>query len=242
MYIDSNNDVVNFPIIHEDPEDEGQTVRTPDGCTYASSDLTGSNISKPDKVILTDKIEYSGLNPEREYTVKTKVYIKPDGVLKDESGEDCVWESTFIPGEADGYTEVQVELDLSDYANKTLVFMEEVYDENIRMFVHTDINDEAQSMHVPFIKTRAHGEGDTQIAYATDDVTIFSDTIDYQNLEAGNYVARGFVVDKKTGEDKFSFPENLADTPKYKQFGNAVTIPVIEEMAKFMRKCLNRLS
>lgn len=200
-YIDSNNDVVNFPIIHEDPEDEGQTVRTPDGCTYASSDLTGSNISKPDKVILTDKIEYSGLNPEREYTVKTKVYIKPDGVLKDESGEDCVWESTFTPGEADGYTEVQVELDLSDYANKTLVFMEEVYDENIRMFVHTDINDEAQSMHVPFIKTRAHGEGDTQIAYATDDVTIFSDTIDYQNLEAGNYVARGFVVDKETGEE-----------------------------------------
>ena len=57
---------------------------------------------------------------------------------------------------------------------------------------------------------------------------------------------QGFInyafVDKKTGEDKFSFPENLADTPKYKQFGNAVTIPVIEEMAKFMRKCLNRLS
>ena len=56
---------------------------------------------------------------------------------------------------------------------------------------------------------------------------------------------QGFVnyafIDKKTGEDKFSFPEKLADGPKYKQFGNAVTIPAVEEMAKFMKKCLKQL-
>lgn len=53
---------------------------------------------------------------------------------------------------------------------------------------------------------------------------------------------QGFInyafIDEKTGEDLFSFPENMADGPKYKQFGNAVTIPAVEEMAKFMRKCL----
>lgn len=53
---------------------------------------------------------------------------------------------------------------------------------------------------------------------------------------------QGFVnyafIDKKTGMDKFSFPEKLADGPKYKQFGNAVTIPAVEEMAKFMKMCL----
>ena len=200
-YVDSNNDVVNFPIVHEDPQDDGQTVITPDGCTYATSDLTGSNISKADKVSLTDKIEYHGLNPEREYTIKTKVYVKPDGVLKDENGEDRVWESTFTSEKSDGFTEVKVELDLSESADKSLVFLEEVYDEDIRMFVHSDINDEAQSIHVPLIKTRARGEGGTQIAYATDDVTHFTDTIDYQNLESGNYVARGYIVDKQTGEE-----------------------------------------
>lgn len=56
---------------------------------------------------------------------------------------------------------------------------------------------------------------------------------------------QGFInyafIDKKTGEDKFSFPEKMADGPKYKQFGNAVTIPAVEEMAKFMRKCLKGL-
>lgn len=56
---------------------------------------------------------------------------------------------------------------------------------------------------------------------------------------------QGFVnyafIDKKTGEDKFSFPEKLADGPRYKQFGNAVTIPAVEEMARFMKRCLAQL-
>lgn len=56
---------------------------------------------------------------------------------------------------------------------------------------------------------------------------------------------QGFVnyafVDKKTGEDMFSFPEKLADGPRYKQFGNAVTIPTVEVMAEFMKKCLKKL-
>lgn len=57
---------------------------------------------------------------------------------------------------------------------------------------------------------------------------------------------QGFInyafIDKATGEDKFSFPEKMADGPKYKQFGNAVTIPAVEEMAKFMKECLKQLN
>ena len=56
---------------------------------------------------------------------------------------------------------------------------------------------------------------------------------------------QGFInyafIDKETGEDKFSFPPKMADGPKYKQFGNAVTIPVVEEMAKFMKMCFEQL-
>ncbi len=56
---------------------------------------------------------------------------------------------------------------------------------------------------------------------------------------------QGFInyafIDKKTGKDMFSFPEKLADGPRYKQFGNAVTIPAVEVMAKFMKKCLAQL-
>lgn len=43
------------------------------------------------------------------------------------------------------------------------------------------------------------------------------------------------------GNDNFSFPENISDTQQYKQFGNSVTIPVIEAMANHMLKILDQL-
>lgn len=43
------------------------------------------------------------------------------------------------------------------------------------------------------------------------------------------------------GEDKFSFPEKMSNAQKFKQLGNSVSIPVIEEMAKFMKKTLKEL-
>ncbi|MDE7137829.1 MAG: DNA cytosine methyltransferase, partial [Ruminococcus sp.] len=56
---------------------------------------------------------------------------------------------------------------------------------------------------------------------------------------------QGFInyafINSETGEDEFSFPEKMADGSKYKQFGNAVTIPVVEVMANFMKKCLKQL-
>ena len=41
----------------------------------------------------------------------------------------------------------------------------------------------------------------------------------------------------ENGEDKFSFPSETTVAQQYKQFGNSVTIPVIEEMAHFMLSC-----
>lgn len=42
--------------------------------------------------------------------------------------------------------------------------------------------------------------------------------------------------------DTFSFPPKLSDAQKYKQMGNSVTIPTIEEMALFMFNCLRFLN
>lgn len=42
--------------------------------------------------------------------------------------------------------------------------------------------------------------------------------------------------------DLFSFPDNLSDSQRYKQLGNSVTIPLVEEMARFILECLKLLS
>jgi len=42
----------------------------------------------------------------------------------------------------------------------------------------------------------------------------------------------------KNGIDKFSFPKQISDTQQYKQLGNSVSIPVIEEIAKYIYNTL----
>lgn len=48
------------------------------------------------------------------------------------------------------------------------------------------------------------------------------------------FIGYGFA---ENGVETFSFPEKIADIQKYKQFGNSVTIPVIEEMANYILQC-----
>lgn len=52
------------------------------------------------------------------------------------------------------------------------------------------------------------------------------------------FVNYGFIVD---GVDTFSFPKNVSKTQQYKQFGNSVSIPVIEEMALLMKAILHKI-
>lgn len=54
------------------------------------------------------------------------------------------------------------------------------------------------------------------------------------------FIGYGFV--DENGEDQFSFPEGTARAQQYKQFGNSVTIPVIEELAWFMLDCFETMN
>lgn len=45
----------------------------------------------------------------------------------------------------------------------------------------------------------------------------------------------------ENGIDRFAFPEEISTAQQYKQFGNSVTIPVIETMAEFMVNCFRVL-
>jgi DNA (cytosine-5)-methyltransferase 1 len=54
------------------------------------------------------------------------------------------------------------------------------------------------------------------------------------------FINYGFLRDD--GTDEFSFPDDMPNLHKYKQFGNAVTIPAVEEMARFMQECFDILA
>ena len=46
----------------------------------------------------------------------------------------------------------------------------------------------------------------------------------------------------ENGVEHFSFPNEITRAQQYKQFGNSVTIPVIESMAYFMLDCFEIMS
>ena len=52
----------------------------------------------------------------------------------------------------------------------------------------------------------------------------------------------GYAFLDENGDETFSFPEGTTRTQQYKQFGNSVTIPVIEEMAHFMLSCFDKMT
>lgn len=51
----------------------------------------------------------------------------------------------------------------------------------------------------------------------------------------------GYAFIDENGEDKFSTPSEISKSQLYKQFGNSVTIPAIEQMALYMNKCIEFL-
>ena len=51
----------------------------------------------------------------------------------------------------------------------------------------------------------------------------------------------GYAFLDKNGNETFSFPEKMSNQQKFKQFGNSVSIPLIEEMALFIKDCVGRM-
>lgn len=52
----------------------------------------------------------------------------------------------------------------------------------------------------------------------------------------------GYAFKNSDGSEGFSFPENVPNVQQFKQFGNSVTIPVIETMAGFILSCIERMT
>lgn len=53
---------------------------------------------------------------------------------------------------------------------------------------------------------------------------------------------KGWAFVDENGVDHFSFPEKMSDTQRYKQMGNSVAIPVINELAKYVIRMLGKLN
>ena len=193
-----------IPVVHEDPDDLGQTVHFPDAGTKAKDSQTNSNVGLAgEKTEIIDTVEYKNLVADKEYTVKGTLMNKETGEPIMENDQPVTAETTFTvkKGEENGTVELKYEVDSSTLAGKTVVVFEDITTIGIKVVSHADINDEQQSIHYPEVGTTAKdSETGTNVGVVGENSKIV-DTVHCKNLVFGQeYVISGKLMDKETGE------------------------------------------
>ena len=188
---------------HKDINDEGQTIHIPAAQTTATDDSSKINVSEAKKeVSVTDTVAYRNLVPGKEYTVRGKAVDKETGEpLTDADGNELVSTAKFTAASADGSVDVKFTFDGTAMAGRSVVFFENVYYTDKLIAVHADIDDEAQTVHIPLIFTSVKDKDtDSHMSLAGSDVTL-TDTVAYRNLVPGKtYTVSGTLMDQRTGK------------------------------------------
>ena len=188
--------------IHADIEDKDQTVYIPKVRTTAIGDDTKDHVTEAKKdVTIVDTVSYESLEVGREYTVKGILMDKATGKAILAGDKEVTAETTFVPETTDGTVDVTFVFDGSALEDTLLVAFETLYTEEKEVGIHAEIEDDAQTVYLPKIRTHAKdGVTDIDHTEAFEKATII-DTVSYSSLLPGKeYTVSGTLMNKATGE------------------------------------------
>ena len=200
---------------HADIDDKNQTVTVthPEIGTTAVDGADGDkNVITDDTTEVIDTVEYTGLIPGKEYTLKGTLHVKvtgEDGNVTEKplevDGKPVTAETTFTPEKSDGKVDVVFHFNSLTIPHDTeIVAFESLEKNGVEIAAHADIKDKAQTVTVkhPFITTSALDGIDGDKNIVTDDETVIVDTVKYSGLIPGKeYTLKGSMQVKKSDED-----------------------------------------
>ena len=200
---------------HADIDDKNQTVTVthPEIGTTAVDGADGDkNVITDDTTEVIDTVEYTGLIPGKEYTLKGTLHVKvtdEEGKVTEKplevDGKPVTAETTFTPEKADGKVDVVFHFNSLTIPHDTeIVAFESLEKNGVEIAAHADIKDKAQTVTVkhPFITTSALDGIDGDKNIVTDDETVIVDTVKYSGLIPGKeYTLNGSMQVKKSDED-----------------------------------------
>lgn len=195
--------------VHADIDDVAQTVTVPGGRTTATDSETENHTSYADKdVTIVDRVEYKGLLPEKEYKVEGKLMNKETGkpILADDKEVTATAKFTTPKAEGEGLrvsgsVDVTFKFDGRALAGTTTVVFEDVYYNDVKVFTHADLEDEAQTIEFPSVKTSVKDTADNDRKITAKGTATMIDTVTYTNLVPGkSYTLEGVIVNKATGK------------------------------------------
>ena len=136
---------------YADIEDAAQTVTFPNptiGTTAIDKSDGDKILSYGKEVTIIDIVEYEGLTPGKEYTIRGILMDKGTGEVLLIDGKEVISEVTFIPTDSRGVIEVEFILNTTGLADKEIVVFEYLYHEDFEIAVHADIEDIGQTVVV----------------------------------------------------------------------------------------------
>ena len=200
---------------HADIDDKNQTVTVthPEIGTTAVDGADGDkNVITDDTTEVIDTVEYTGLIPGKEYTLKGTLHVKvadEEGKVTEKplevDGKPVTGQTVFTPEKADGKVDVVFHFNSLTIPHDTeIVAFESLEKNGVEIAAHADIKDKAQTVTVkhPFITTSALDGIDGDKNIVTDDETVIVDTVKYSGLIPGKeYTLKGSMQVKKSDED-----------------------------------------
>ncbi len=134
---------------HADITDEDQTVGIVQIGTKAEAKDTGKQeTTASGQTTVIDHVSYKGLVPGREYVLRGELVLSDTGKTLTIGERPVTGEVTFKPERADGTVDMTFTFDSSALAGKKVVAFEELYQDNVRIAAHCDINDREQSVDI----------------------------------------------------------------------------------------------
>ena len=189
--------------VHAELKDENQTVHFPEIHTSAGYGETHEKDGMATtEVTITDIVSYKNLKVGEEYTVNGILMDKnTGGPILDANGEQITSSTTFVPEETTGTVEVVFTFDASNLEGMTTVVYESLEYKGVEITVHSDLEDEEQTVRFPKIRTTLT-ENDSNIHEALPGTKVtLKDNVKYWNLTPGEtYIIKGVLKDKDTGE------------------------------------------
>lgn len=183
-------------VIHENLDDENQTLHAPDIYSELLDMATASHsVSYMTECHLTDRVTYSGLTPGERYIIFGTLMNRQTGeTIVDAECCPITASAEFVCSDTgSGTAIVEFVIDSTRCAGYEIVAFEEIYYGDRRITLHNDINDENQTVYVPMLITSASVNG-TKVYERTAEIDLV-DRINYYGLTPGRtYILEGEVM------------------------------------------------
>lgn len=167
--------------------------------TFALDAVDGDKLvmAEPDAQVI-DRVEYSNLFPDKEYTLTATLIDSADGQpVADRFGNIVIASKSFTPEDVNGIVNVAIQADFTALGDRELVVFEELTCKDEVVAEHKDASSAAQTFwtKAPRLMTNATdaADGDGRVI-ASDQCTIV-DSVSYFNLVPGcEYTLQGKLM------------------------------------------------